>query len=145
MSVERQLVNSATHEAMPAVKIGETTGIAGIVLIVETAIEGHGGVRNIVDRFGKGVVAEPIQSLPEAVRNGRLQRMVVRIRVGGERFECAGRESQEGCTRVGVFRRCIYNLTGIPRSPYTCTTDAWDRNWTLRRGQSRLVRIVGRT
>jgi len=73
MRKERQLVDRAGDEALPAIEIRETPRVACIILIVEAGIKSHRGRRNIVDRFGKGVGALPIQPLFETVREGRLQ------------------------------------------------------------------------
>src|SRR5580692_11559361 len=66
---EWQLVNRAEHETLGAVEIGETTRVAGVGLIVEAGIEGDGGGRNVVDRFGISIRGLKIQSLGKAVRD----------------------------------------------------------------------------
>jgi len=81
---ERQLVDRAKHEALRAVEIRKSARVAGVGLIVEAGIEGDGGRRNIVNRLGKSVRGLKIQSLGKAVRDGCLQRIVVRVGIRSE-------------------------------------------------------------
>src|SRR5215472_18127946 len=93
--IERQFIHEAGDGAMPVIEIGEATGAARIVLIVEDADKGHTDRGGVVDRSGIGVGALEIKASGEVMRNRELHGMVDGVGKGGERLEPRRRKGLE--------------------------------------------------
>src|SRR5208282_3142807 len=72
---------------MAMIEVGKTSRARRTVLIVHAREEGDTGGRDVVDRLRPRVRALEVQSFREVVRNGRLQTVVVGIRVRIERLK----------------------------------------------------------
>src|SRR5271157_734693 len=101
---EGQLIDSAGHEAVPPVEVGEAARGARVGLIVDPGKECHGSGGDIVNGFGPGIGALEIQSPAEMVSQGGLERAVVGIGVGREVLEIPGCNAQIGRTGGSVLR-----------------------------------------
>jgi len=49
--MEGELVDEAGDEAMPTIKIGGSSRVAGLRLIIDAGVESHRGGGDVVDRF----------------------------------------------------------------------------------------------
>src|SRR5713226_3058569 len=82
--IERLFVGEAGDGAMGVVEIGRATGGTGIILVVETGVEGNAGGGGVVDGLRRGVGALQVEAIGEAMDQGGLQGVIVGVGIWNE-------------------------------------------------------------
>jgi len=100
--IKRLFVSEAGDGAMGVVEVGRTTGGERIVFVVEAGIEGNAGGRSVVDGLRPGIGALEIETVGEAMDEGGLERVVMRVGVGNKGFIGAGAKPGKGARALAL-------------------------------------------
>src|SRR5712692_6575682 len=121
---------------MAVVEIGRATGGTGIIFVVEAGVERDARGGGVIDGLRPSIGALQVEAVGEAMDQGGLERVVVRVGIGNEGLIGTGGETLKGRAGVGVRRGVLGNdeLGAALRC---------DGNGILRAGELSEVAIAG--